>query len=93
MIIKEFYREREDGVKLYRTCSDGGMKIRQIETGNLYSEAIDVESAAYTYEEIDIPIEDPVESGSEASHGLMEEAELVEADNEDETTDSVAVTE
>lgn len=50
-------------------------------------------SAAYTYEETDIPIEDPAESGSEASHGLMEEAEPVEADNEDEATDPVAVTE
>lgn len=58
MIIKEFYRTRIDGVNLYRTYSSENMKIRQIETGYLYMEAIDVKDAPYTYEETDIPIED-----------------------------------
>lgn len=57
MIIKEFYKTREDGVNLYRTYSDKGMKIRQNETGVTYSEAIDVENAPYTYSETDEPIE------------------------------------
>lgn len=39
--------------------SDQGMKIRQIETGKLYEDAIDVMPCQYTYEETDIPI--PIE--------------------------------
>ena len=59
MLIREFYTKREDGVNLYRTYSDIDMMIRQIHTGNLYSEAIDIENAPYTYEETDIPINPP----------------------------------
>ena len=51
MIIKEFYKKRLDGINLYRTYSDSKLMIRQVETGNVYAEAIDVENAAYTYEE------------------------------------------
>lgn len=51
MIVREFYRVREDGVTLYRTYSDSDHYIKQVETGAVYSEAIDVESAPYTYEE------------------------------------------
>lgn len=57
MIVKEFYRQRNDGVTLYRTYSDSGMMILQNETGVEYSEAIDVEGAPYTYSETDKPIE------------------------------------
>lgn len=57
MIVKEFYKTRKDGVNLYRTYSDNNMYIRQVETGNEYSEAIDVENATYTYEETDKAIE------------------------------------
>ena len=57
MIIKEFYKKRSDGVNLYRTYSDSKLMIRQVETGNVYAEAIDVENAAYTYEETDMSIE------------------------------------
>lgn len=53
MIKREHYRIREDGVELYRTYSDTGYYIRQVQTGVVYSEAIDVESAPYTYEETD----------------------------------------
>lgn len=56
MIIREYYATRKDGVKLYRTYSDQGMMIRQIEADALYSEAIDIENAPYTYEETDTPI-------------------------------------
>ena len=51
MIVREFYRTREDGVNLYRTYSDADMIILQNETGNKYSEAIDVENAPFTYSE------------------------------------------
>ena len=57
MIQREFYTQRKDGVKLYRTYSDAGMMIRQNETGVEYAEAIDVESASYTYTETETPIE------------------------------------
>ena len=57
MKIREFFETREDGVNLYRTYSDQGFMLRQIETDILYNEAIDVENAPYTYEETDILIE------------------------------------
>ena len=57
MIQREFYTQRKDGVKLYRTYSDAGMMIRQNETGAEYAEAIDVENAAYTYEETGMSID------------------------------------
>ena len=57
MIIKEFYKKRSDGINLYRTYSDSKLMIRQVETGNVYTEAIDVENAAYTYEETGMSID------------------------------------
>lgn len=57
MIIREFYLTRKDGVNLYRTYSDEGLYIKQIETGAEYAEAIDVENAPYTYVETDKKIE------------------------------------
>ena len=57
MIIKEFYKKRSDGINLYRTYSDSKLMIKQVETDNVYAEAIDVENAAYTYEETDISID------------------------------------
>lgn len=51
MIVKEFYKTRKDGVNLYRTYSDEQYKILQVETGAIYDEAIDVETANYTYVE------------------------------------------
>ena len=57
MIINEFYREREDGVKLYRTYSGANFMIRQEQTGVEYAEAIDVENSNYTYTETETPIE------------------------------------
>lgn len=56
-IVKEFYKTRTDGVNLYRTYSDEQYKIKQLETGNVYDDAIDVENAPYTYEETEEKIE------------------------------------
>lgn len=56
MIVKDFYKTREDGVNLYRTYSDEGFYIIQDQTGVKYVEAIDVEDAPYTYTETDEPI-------------------------------------
>lgn len=58
MIVKEFYKQRNDGVNLYRTYSDEDFYIKQNETGNIYDEAIDVENAPYTYSETEERIED-----------------------------------
>lgn len=54
--------------------SDAGFKLRQIETGVLYDDAVDVLPCKYTYEETDklIPVEDAsVEDKAEAYDILM----------------------
>lgn len=56
MIQKDFYKTREDGVNLYRTYSGANMMIRKDGTDEMYSEAVDIESAEYTYTETSIPI-------------------------------------
>lgn len=56
MIIKELYKTREDGIKLYRTYSSEGYKILQVETGIIYDEAVDIETVNYTYEETEYKI-------------------------------------
>lgn len=60
MIVREFYIERKDGVKLYRTYSDINHYIIQDQTGIEYTEAIDVENAPYTYTESEREIESEV---------------------------------
>ena len=57
MIIKEYYRTREDGVNLFRTYSDDNLKIQKVGTDEVYDEAIDVEGAPYEYEETTESIE------------------------------------
>jgi len=44
--------------QIVRHYSDAGMKIRQVETGNIYDDAADIIPCRYTYEETDEPIED-----------------------------------
>ena len=46
----------ENGARIHH-WSDINMKIRQIETGYIYDDAIDVVPCKYTYEETDIPID------------------------------------
>ena len=41
---------------LIRHYSDSGFKIRQVETGIVYDDAVDIISCPYTYEETDEPI-------------------------------------
>lgn len=57
MIVKEFYRTRNDGVTLWRTFSTEGLKIKKVGTDEIYDDAIDVEGVPYKYEETDIKIE------------------------------------
>ena len=51
-IKKELAGETAEGVKLYRTFSDEGRKILQNETGIIYDDAVDVESAGFSYSEV-----------------------------------------
>lgn len=52
MIKRELFADN-----LYRTYSDEGFKIRQVETGIIFDDALDLESANYTYEETEEKIE------------------------------------
>lgn len=76
-IVKEFYKTREDGVKLYRTYSDEGFMIQKVGTEEIYDEAVDVEDASYEYEEttelIDVASENDLKA--QAYDILMGEAE------------------
>ena len=52
--------------QIVRHYSDAGMKIRQVETGNIYDDAADIIPCRYTYEETDEPIEDAEPTAEEA---------------------------
>lgn len=54
-----------------RHWSDLGMMIRQIETGILYEDAVDVVPCRYTYEETDTPISEEPASSEELVEILM----------------------
>ena len=58
MLIEEFI-DNNTRVKHY---SDINMKIKQLETGIIYDDAVDVVPCRYTYEETDIPIEGWIEN-------------------------------
>lgn len=77
MIVKELYKTRADGVNLYRTYSDEGKRLLQVETGNVYEDAIDVENAPYTYEEYVEPTDDPEDTEPEVSEELTEESKIL----------------
>ena len=70
MIKQEFYMERKDGVKLYRTYSDKNMMIQKNVTDEIYSEAIDVENSGFTYTETDIPVDPDPEPSPEPTSDL-----------------------
>ena len=85
MIVKEEYKTRADGVKLYRTYSDLGIQILQVETGRIYDEAVDIEGAPYTYEEYVEPTDDPEDTAPEVEaegETPMTRAELTAKVNE-----------
>lgn len=52
MIITEQFSEN-----LVRHYSDKGVKIKQVETGLVYDEAVDLIPCEFTYEETNTPIE------------------------------------
>ena len=55
-IKKEFCFELADGTKLYRSFSDEGKQIIQNETGVIFDDAVDVESATFTYSEAETKV-------------------------------------
>lgn len=63
MIIRDFYRTREDGVSLYKSYSSDGYYIQKVGTDEVYIEAIDVENAPYSYVETSDKIEERDENG------------------------------
>lgn len=60
MIVREFYRTREDGTKLFKTYSDKGVYIKKIGTNEVYAVAIDVENTPFAYEETETKIMEEV---------------------------------
>ena len=66
MIVREFYRTRQDGVNLYRTYSDKGMMIER--DGVRYGEAIDPAELNRQYTETDEPIEITTDEATEADY-------------------------
>lgn len=56
MIKKEYFKKREDGVRLYRTYSDTDHKIRNKRTSEVYTDAADI-SVDEEYEEVEDYIE------------------------------------
>ena len=78
MIQREYYKTRKDGVSLFKTYSTENLYIRQIETGIEYSEAIDVESAPYTYEETEEKIERELIENEDGLTTNTEEVDYVE---------------
>lgn len=84
MIKREFFKERLDGVKLYRVWSDQDMKIRQVETDILYDEVIDTEDAPYTYSETDISV-DSIDLPAEEALKILMGGDIGEVD-ESETS-------
>lgn len=59
MIVKEFYRQRQDGVNLVKTYSDLGVYINKEGTDEKYTCAIDVENANFVYIETEEKIPEP----------------------------------
>lgn len=56
MIVQE--RTTINGTDFLHTYSDSGMMLLQVETGTIYSDAIDVIPCKYTYTETDTAIEE-----------------------------------
>ena len=64
MIVTEYYKTREDGVRLFRTYSDEDFMILQDATEILYVEAIDVEDSGNAYTETGIPVDEDIPDGT-----------------------------
>lgn len=54
-----------------RHYSDAGLRLRQIETGIIYDDAVDTVPCRFTYEETDEPVSDGELSAEEALDIIM----------------------
>lgn len=54
--VEEYITDDERVLK--RTYSDRGVKIKHLETGRLYSDAIELPESESTFEETDVPVPD-----------------------------------
>lgn len=70
-MIREEIIQHAENVFVVRHYSDLGYKIRQIETGKLYEDAVDVYPCIYTYEETNEPIPDSESDAEEALNILL----------------------
>lgn len=52
---------------LVRHYSDAGLMIRQVETGVLYSDTVDVVPCRYSYQETETPVEQTTEDLQDAA--------------------------
>lgn len=59
--------EQQINDTLVRHYSDAGVIIKQVETGTLYSDAVDVVPCRYSYQETDTPVEQTAEDLQDAA--------------------------
>lgn len=78
MIVTEPVKIR--GNSFIRNVSDAGFYIQKDGTDEIYSEAVDLPSARFTYSETDIPIETDAEA--EQIRAEQEAAAMAEAEQE-----------
>ena len=79
MVTRNYFRTREDGVKLYKTESPNGYYILQNETNRKYEVAIDVENSGYTYSETDEKIKKDEDTQNEdrQSGNRLQQAQML----------------
>lgn len=70
-MITEYYRTREDGVRLVRTYSDRGMMIHGGFPEGDYVESIDPEDSGRTYTETEMPVPEDELTDTEALNIIM----------------------
>jgi len=70
-VITEFYRTREDGVRLVRSYSDQGMMIHGGFPEGDYAESIDPEDLHREFTETDIPVPSEELTDTEALNIIM----------------------
>lgn len=80
MIVREFLREREDGVNLYHIYSDNNCYIIQSGTNFKYVDVIDVENAGFEYTETEeqIPPEPDPENNEHPEEPILDEPTTLE---------------
>ena len=71
MIQVEFFKQNNNGTKLYRTYSDQGLKIQKTGTNEIYDEAIDIENSGYSYVETNEYIQDINEEENDVQQKAM----------------------